>query len=62
MKFQTVQDRVREAFNGLGGCWVLVETEYSIHTYQNTLNDDLLYVFKHEYIRGYGNKKYGMIV
>lgn len=30
--------------------------------YQNSLNDDLLYIFKHEYMKGYGNKKFGLLV
>lgn len=54
MKYQTIEERSNEVFNRLGGCWVLVDFDYGKNVYQNSLNDDLLYIFKHEYMKGYG--------
>lgn len=62
MKFQTIEQRSNEVFNGLGGCWVLVDFDYSKNVYQNSLNDDLLYIFKGEYIKGYVDKKFGILI
>ena len=62
MKYQTIEERSNEVFSGLGGCWVLVDFDYSKNVYQNSLNDDLLYIFRHEYMKGYGNKKFGLLV
>ena len=62
MKFQTTEQRSGEVFNGLGGCWVLIDGGYDKDVYQNSLNDDLLYIFSHEHIKGYGSKKFGMMV
>lgn len=62
MKFQTIEQRSNEVFNGLGGCWVLVDFDYSKNVYQNSLNDYLLYIFKGEYIKGYGDKKFGILI
>ena len=62
MKFQTTEQRSGEVFNGLGGCWSLVDYDYGRNVYQNSLNDDLLYIFSHEHIKGYGSKKFGMMV
>lgn len=62
MKFQTIEQRSNEVFNGLGGCWVLVDFDYSKNVYQNSLNDDLLYIFKGEYMKGYGSKKFGILI
>ena len=62
MKYQTIKERSNEVFNGLGGCWVLVDSDYGKNVYQNSLNDDLLYIFNHEYIKCYGNKKFGLLI
>lgn len=62
MKYQTIEQRSAEVFNGLGGCWVLVDCDYSKNVYQNSLNDDLLYIFKGEHIKGYGDKKFGILI
>ena len=62
MKYQTIEERSNEVFNVLGGCQVLVDFDYGKNVYQNSLNDDLLYIFKHEYMKGYANKKFGLLV
>ena len=62
MKYQTIEERSNEVLNGLGGCWVLIDFDYGKNVYQNSLNDDLLHIFKHEYMKGYGNKKFGLLV
>ena len=62
MKYQTIEQRSNGAFNKLGGCWVLVDADYSKYVYKNTLNGDLLYIFMNEYLKGYGAKKYGLVV
>ncbi len=62
MKFQTIESKEREAFNSLGGCWILIESDYGCRTYQNALNDDIMHVFKNEHIKGYGLKKNGMMI
>ena len=62
MKFQTIEQRSNEVFNGLGGYYVLVDCDYGKNVYQNSLNDDLLYIFKVEHIKGYGDKKFGILI
>ena len=42
MKYQTIEQRSNGVFNKLGGCWVLVDGDYSKYAYKNTLNGDLL--------------------
>ena len=62
MRYQTIEQRSNGVFNKLGGCWVLVDADYSKYVYENTLNGDLLYIFRNEYLKGYGAKKYGLVV
>lgn len=62
MKYQTIEERANEVFNGLGGHWVLIDSDFGCHIYLNSLNDNLLYIFLNEYIKGYGLKKYGLIM
>lgn len=62
MKFQTLQQRSYEVFNGLGGCWILVDSDNGKNVYENSLSGDILYIFKHEYMKGYGTEKYGLLV
>ena len=53
MRYQTIEQRRTGAFNKLGGCWVLVDGDYSKYVYKNTLNGDLLYIFRNENMKGY---------
>lgn len=62
MRYQTIEQRSNGAFNKLGGCWVLVDGDYSKYVYKNTLNGDLLYIFRNENMKGYGANKYGLVV
>ena len=62
MKYQTIEQRSNGAVNKLGDCLVLVDVDYSKYVYKNTLNGDLLYIFRNEYMKGYGAKKYGLVV
>lgn len=46
----------------LGGCWLLSGGVVGRDAFRNAESGAVLYVFSNEYIKGYGNKKYGEIL
>lgn len=46
----------------LGGCWLLSGGVVGRDVFRNAESGAVLYVFSNEYIKGYGNEKYGEIL
>lgn len=62
MKYQTLQNSRCAVFKMLGGCWLLSGGVVGRDAFRNAESGAVLYVFSNEYIKGYGNEKYGKIL
>ena len=62
MKYQTTKDRSREVFDALGGCWSLIDFDFGLDVFENTLTGDILYIFDSEFHTNYTKKKYGQVI
>lgn len=61
MRYQTLNSKVVNTFKKLGGQWALMNSIPGISLYKDN-KGSYLYVFDNESIKGFNDKRYGIVV